>query len=517
MEAATNRGTRPSNPESPADSLFHELPPEILFHIFQLTITPGCFLDHSLSRGPNSEWCEDLRIRKTLLLVCKFWHLTALPILYRYVIIRRVGQLVALSRTLEDNPKRIGTVVQSIVLEGFVPQGYSKLFTQRIEVILGICPALSSLSFNVLLPKPTSTLDISVNKNITHLTLSGNTNYGDVSQILQNLCDCLTYLSIRVSSGDPDLSISFPRLKTIISNFDTQAITHTTFNWTMPVLTAITVHILGGENPQCLTACASFCGLHGRNVKSLCLSSGYGPAQRIPMQSVINYCPSIEYLQASSGMIKWLSHPRVKHIDIGDSPFPHGPQNNPTVPDLLSYDWDCPSLSRVRFFTGDLFLIEGLKNSLPLDFERSPENPSAGISFENLCVCRTALHGRDVQYIHPLGDHRPTDLGKGIDVPDPTEKEWDDSDRETDSFGSASDDSWSATSTSPSGDEDLSPESSQFGEFSGQMPGPPDVHQALELFTNSLEVGSGPMEGDDQHWWSYVDSEVNAWDDEESS
>lgn len=68
--------------------------------VFEDVLLPAVFLDPSIVLGPGSAWCEDMRMRKSLTLVCRNWGRIAKQYLYRDIILRRVSQAVLLSRTV---------------------------------------------------------------------------------------------------------------------------------------------------------------------------------------------------------------------------------------------------------------------------------------------------------------------------------------------------------------------------------------------------------------------------------
>lgn len=70
-----------------------------------------------------------------------------MPLLYGEVILRRVGQLFALVRTLRENTKEYVHVIWGITLMFHIPEGYKSLIEQNLAYILTHCPNLRSLSF----------------------------------------------------------------------------------------------------------------------------------------------------------------------------------------------------------------------------------------------------------------------------------------------------------------------------------------------------------------------------------
>ncbi|KAI0644814.1 hypothetical protein C8Q79DRAFT_967901 [Trametes meyenii] len=78
------------------------LPYELLLKIFEESAGPTpCGPDPSLIQGPDSAWLRQcLRTRKALPLVCRAWNVPATEVLYSDIVLRRMGQITALSETL---------------------------------------------------------------------------------------------------------------------------------------------------------------------------------------------------------------------------------------------------------------------------------------------------------------------------------------------------------------------------------------------------------------------------------
>ncbi|KAI0666967.1 hypothetical protein C8Q78DRAFT_1147777 [Trametes maxima] len=80
------------------------LPHELLLHIFWLTVPPHHQHDPSVIPGPRSAWLAALRTRKSLALTCRAFLGPATEVLYADIVLRRMGQIPALARTLTLTP-----------------------------------------------------------------------------------------------------------------------------------------------------------------------------------------------------------------------------------------------------------------------------------------------------------------------------------------------------------------------------------------------------------------------------
>ncbi|KAI9060171.1 hypothetical protein FKP32DRAFT_1656406, partial [Trametes sanguinea] len=76
------------------------LAPELLLRIFRTTRTPRFQQDPAPGQRADCSWLTELRFRKGLVLVCKGWSGPATEALYEDIVLRRMGQISALSRTL---------------------------------------------------------------------------------------------------------------------------------------------------------------------------------------------------------------------------------------------------------------------------------------------------------------------------------------------------------------------------------------------------------------------------------
>ena len=101
-------------------------------------------------RGPQSQWCAELRFRKGLALVSRLWWEPAIRGLYEHIVIRRFGQISALARTLSSQEAGIdfSALVRRITLHQcafFWP--CVDVACEDLRSILERCVALEEFSF----------------------------------------------------------------------------------------------------------------------------------------------------------------------------------------------------------------------------------------------------------------------------------------------------------------------------------------------------------------------------------
>ncbi|THG93343.1 hypothetical protein EW026_g7868 [Hermanssonia centrifuga] len=117
--------------------------------IFQAIFPQAGFLNPSLSFGPEAPWARALRTKKALTLVCKFWQGHALPYLYSDIVIRHVGQLPALARTIRSAPGLYGCLVKSLkILCEITYYPYKAFARNSLIYIFQHCPNLRALSIS---------------------------------------------------------------------------------------------------------------------------------------------------------------------------------------------------------------------------------------------------------------------------------------------------------------------------------------------------------------------------------
>ncbi|KAI0330554.1 hypothetical protein GY45DRAFT_1361351 [Cubamyces sp. BRFM 1775] len=134
------------------------LPPELLLHIFRAARAPRHQHDPSVSQGPRSLWLTELRFRKGLILVCKKWSGPATEALYEDIVLRRMGQALALADTLTaatSYQRGLADLVKSIRLDpcGVLPE-CADAVRGAFRTILERCTALRAFELNVDVWRP---------------------------------------------------------------------------------------------------------------------------------------------------------------------------------------------------------------------------------------------------------------------------------------------------------------------------------------------------------------------------
>ncbi|KAI0324789.1 hypothetical protein GY45DRAFT_1288305 [Cubamyces sp. BRFM 1775] len=128
------------------------LPAELLLFIFTLTQNALYLHDPSIIQGPRSPWMVALRTRKALALTCKAFTGPATELLYSDIVLRRMGQIPALARTL--NPAYTASagvfsqLVRSIRIDSCVVWApFAEVVREDLRSILERCTALTAFSY----------------------------------------------------------------------------------------------------------------------------------------------------------------------------------------------------------------------------------------------------------------------------------------------------------------------------------------------------------------------------------
>ncbi|OSC97049.1 hypothetical protein PYCCODRAFT_1204267 [Trametes coccinea BRFM310] len=129
-----------------------QLPREILLHIFSLTREPVYRSDPSIMQGPHSSWMRSLRTRKALTLTCKAFFGPATAVLYEDIVLRRMGQIPALARTLDPartpSARTLSPLVRSIRIDSCVVwDEYAEVVKEELRSIFEHCTMLQAFSF----------------------------------------------------------------------------------------------------------------------------------------------------------------------------------------------------------------------------------------------------------------------------------------------------------------------------------------------------------------------------------
>ncbi|KAK7694306.1 hypothetical protein QCA50_001488 [Cerrena zonata] len=117
-----------------------------LQRIFDHLTPPEDLLDPALHSGPRSLWCRSLRTWKSLTVMCRSWNPIATRYLYNDIVLRRVGQLPALIRTLQNKPS-YHSFVNRLTFSFYVLDECDLSTNEGISYLLTRCSNLRSISF----------------------------------------------------------------------------------------------------------------------------------------------------------------------------------------------------------------------------------------------------------------------------------------------------------------------------------------------------------------------------------
>lgn len=325
---------------------------------------------------PESSWCHALRTKKKLAGVCWDWYRVGLEILYEEVIIRRIGQISALLRTLETGPY-FGTIIKSLEVNCFVPKAYFSLFRENIGKIVKHCPLLHKIAFvpQVYLlehpvPFPISFLGIS--RTITHLKCDPSFDFNSVAPGLVHLSQTLISLSVTFSSQETtpsDTKALLSHLRYLEIRCDRPSsidILHQVL--IVPALTHFTLACTNcrGSRLSDFSSILQFCASRGSNLRRLqlnCICTDVRDRSAVTdiFQEIFNGCPFLEHFvqfAKCSAYLLSLSHPTIRWIDEWDDidvpgryllPDPQSHESNPftSVSSLESVDTPTEPIHRL--------------------------------------------------------------------------------------------------------------------------------------------------------------------------
>lgn len=126
-------------PEDVLHTLFNILLPE--------TDMVGGARDCGKTVRKPCQLCDILKMKRTLVLVCKAWNFIALPYMYREVILGQAAQLRLLSRTVIIRPSIFGKLIRRVTLGCYLPASLSKDVQHQINDLLKYAPNIEHISF----------------------------------------------------------------------------------------------------------------------------------------------------------------------------------------------------------------------------------------------------------------------------------------------------------------------------------------------------------------------------------
>ncbi|EKM57721.1 uncharacterized protein PHACADRAFT_206600 [Phanerochaete carnosa HHB-10118-sp] len=296
-----------------------------LRYIFENLLPPQGLLQNSIANGPESRWCRMIRSMKSIMLVCKSWHTAAYPLLYRDIVLRRVGQVAAFARTLRSSPGTFAYYVRSVTITCGIPDSWKRVTGQSLAYIAQQCPNLTSLSFRAVFvdrdPEAHTPLQVlhtgltplTVPNNITHLGLFDERQFSKeykppFSSLtpLLSWCAHLISLSISASSlplpGD-DLVFQFSQLETLsIWSYRESGdnVENLPLSWDMPKLSALRLKPAVCFNQTSGARLASFCRKYAHTLTHLDFGGDRDFAlslETLDQQSTAaSLCPNLRHL-----------------------------------------------------------------------------------------------------------------------------------------------------------------------------------------------------------------------------
>ncbi|KAI9063971.1 hypothetical protein FKP32DRAFT_1592009, partial [Trametes sanguinea] len=371
-----------------------ELPQEVLLHIFGFIRDPLHFYDPSIIQGARSSWMRVLRTHKALALTCKAFVGPATTMLYGEVVLRRMGQIPALARTLDPDrtpsAQTLSQLVRSIHIDSCqVWAPFADVMKEDLRAILERCTALQSFS---LVPHYNGLREISPHEDVSPLTdwLVGSSTHlsllrpllfrglldlavhtWETSTSFVSLCSALecaqrlTKLSICTGGVDseviPGESLRRPLSLSRLKELHVSGVSSSTPNiaesirdwWCMPQLEAL---IICAGKHGIFEFPPSFLRRHGAHLTYLDWGSGSRyVCNAETLLEVLDYCPRLEHLVTKLHRALLCPQIRCPHIRSPtlrflDFQLPRGfdvlDEEEPV--DISSLGSGCPRLERVR-------------------------------------------------------------------------------------------------------------------------------------------------------------------------
>ncbi|KAF8891742.1 hypothetical protein BD779DRAFT_1468673 [Infundibulicybe gibba] len=293
-----------------------DIPPGILKAIFLYAVAPDFLLDPSLGSGPESPWCQALRMSKSFVAVNKSWNAVGTPFLYEHIVLRRVGQVVALRRTLHESAKNLAALVKSLDVRCYVLEDYKPLFDKSMLMIFQQCNDLSSFTFNAFsnFRSPIRLVPLDTLQQLTHFSYGDTVRPTDIFDQLPLLSGRLTSLVLPplLELNGVSLDISFPSLRRLEVYATPSLAMLLAKNWIMPGLEELIVryrYSFASMDPDFTHVFRA----HGHSLKYL----QFPPEQwqLYQLQNLDELCPNLEHLVVNP-LCKIVSHPKIKWIDL---------------------------------------------------------------------------------------------------------------------------------------------------------------------------------------------------------
>ncbi|KAH8109759.1 hypothetical protein DFH11DRAFT_902225 [Phellopilus nigrolimitatus] len=334
------------------------LPPEILQYIFSM-LEWNVRSNPLLPTGAVRPWFEYVRSFKSITLVCRIWWTLAAPTLYSITCLRRVGQLSALVRTLQEDrlaPPRLKRHfdywIKHLYIRFFVPVHWQKICRSDLVRLLALCSgSVEKLVYDPIVYDPLR-VELSLFHVIdshtfqypipdSHLQLIDDTTPAKVS----NICSHIIFPVLKELHLDLSLHISpytrrrgeyekaiLPCLEVLVCNMSMSSTSERTKNlitsWVLPKLWHIAIapssmssnplntkHLAGQSEELCVTYRAT--------LKSVSLNHGHSYAPNTgsskTLQSLFTQFPRLESFACSEGLFSALLETLVEALSSGKS------------------------------------------------------------------------------------------------------------------------------------------------------------------------------------------------------
>ncbi|KAJ3515199.1 hypothetical protein NLJ89_g1908 [Agrocybe chaxingu] len=300
------------------------LPPEIWWAIFQRAVPPNWLLDPSLSLGSGSSWCFALRMKKSIVAVCKSWHDFGLPLLYEDIFIRRFPQFWLLLRSLKTSPSSPGAFIKTLNLLSYVPEASERKFKMYLKTLFPFMPGFIRLRALPLLP--------------VFRTFQ---RYHSRSLVSNFLRRPLRGRSLRIPLLTHDVSVGarilLPCLTSLFLEhtfvYDEQGFQFFTQHFHLPSLSKCTIYhnsLYGHLTEDINQSVIAFLAQHGTNLEFLNHHYHYNPTLSLHSGSFFyrlhglqRFCPNLKHLIIPASVIisngDWLdgfAHPKLQWIDF---------------------------------------------------------------------------------------------------------------------------------------------------------------------------------------------------------
>ncbi|KAG5653664.1 hypothetical protein H0H81_011624 [Sphagnurus paluster] len=286
----------------------------------------------------SSPWLQVIKIKKTIILVCRSWYAIGIRFLYEDVALQRLHQIPAFVRTLDASSlaQNLGNLVKSFTICTYIPLEYSISFDEHLTRVMNHCPRLGGFSFNPPFKCLSAVPIPSLGPSITSLSFNNSFPFDTIFDILDLVGGQLKHLGVhappptqnfspekiyhlpRLSSLRLDLHISeASRLYLLVGVLSTPQIEHLTLQSVgMETDTSYFIPILRHYGPKLRVL-----QLHKENFLNFVRKTGL--EQFSDAQILLDLCPALEHLVIdSTRAVVGITHPTVKWLDVwisGDS------------------------------------------------------------------------------------------------------------------------------------------------------------------------------------------------------